>query len=189
MIEYFTVDRSQRLTPGIVLDKDANYDGRKFWPIEGVFTKADLSQLVEELYPGGLTEHGKRYLLDECLVIRTPNGPAPAVPNVPMMELLFELVRRLEFPYHISRFEAIFGWETIDEAETFRESFGERDSVICSVRCEDSAKLDMSLLYLGGSTIGSLLYARKYWRGESGNAPKWEILMRPPVEVVEVIAT
>jgi len=187
MHEYFTVDRRKQLTPRMVLNTDTNYDNRKFWPIMNICNKDDLSNLVNELYPNGLTEHGKRYLLDECLAIRTNNGPAPAVPNIPIMELVFELVRRIEFPNQISRFQAIFGWETIEEAIEFKKSHGINDSSICAVICKESAKLDMNLLYLGGSTIGSIFFARKYWSGKAGTDPRWEILMRPPVEIVRII--
>ncbi len=187
MQEYFTVDRGHKFNPGMVLDADALYDDQRFWSIEGMFTKQDLTKLVEELYPGGLTEHGKKYLLDECLIIKTPSGPAPAVPHIPMVELVFELVRRIEFPELISRYQAIFGWETIEAAEAFKESFGTDESTIYVVNCKESIKLDMSLLYLGGSTIGSIWYARKYWCGEPGKTPNWEVLMKPPVTVIKII--
>lgn len=187
MNEYFTVDRNKSLTPGQILNIDTYIDNRKFWPIQNIVDKNDLANLVNELYPNGLTEHGKRYLLDECLVIPTSNGPAPSVPHMPMIELIFELVRRLEFPNQISRFQVIYGWDSVEDAKKFKLLHGTNDSSIYAVTCEESVRLDMNLLYLGGSSIGSIFFARKYWRGEAGNNPQWEILMKPPVEVVRII--
>lgn len=186
-MEYFTVDRKKALSQGMIIKTDTDYKERNFWPIKDAFTADDLAILVNELHPRGLTEHGKKYLLDECLVVPTPNGPAPVVPHTPMVELVFELVRRLEYPDHVSRFEAVFGWQTVEEAASFKASFGSDDSALCVVNCSEAFRHDMSLLYLGGSTIGSIFYARKYWRGDSGNSPRWEILMRPPVQVVRVL--
>ncbi|MDD1693087.1 MAG: hypothetical protein LUQ71_00025 [Methanoregula sp.] len=159
MPEFFTVDRNNRLTEGIILNTDSNYINRKFWPIGDIISQSDLSQLVNEIYPEGLTEHGKNYLLDECLVIPTPNGPAPIVPHIPMIELVFELVRRIEFPDQISRYQAIFGWGTLEEAKKFNERDVKNNSPIYVVSCERSTKLDMNLLFLGGSSIGSILFA------------------------------
>src|SRR5208337_850130 len=106
MSEFFHVDISKQLTLGKVIKNDTIYDNRNYTLIENFFDKNDLLHLINELYPDGLSEHGKTYFLDSRLAIPGPNGPKQYVPNMPMIELIFELVRRLEFPYQISRFQA-----------------------------------------------------------------------------------
>ena len=45
----------------------------------------------------------------------------------------------------------------------------------------------MNLLKQGGSIIGIEIQAEKYWKGESTENPKWEILMEYPVKIIEKI--
>ena len=181
--KYYIVDRFTSLACGNVISKDKDYSTCHFFPIQGHFKQAELENLVEELFTDGLTNHGKRYFLDECLVIKTDQGPAKAVPNTPAVELIVELVRRLEFPEALSRFEAVFAWKSIGEAQDFRNDYGQ--GKILLVEGEAAGKYDMNQLYLGGTTVGSWLFARRYWSGVSGPTPRWEILLKPPVKVLE----
>jgi hypothetical protein len=183
---YFTVDRANGLQPGADLVADSDFAACRFFPIQDVFTRDDLESLARELFPGGLTKHGKRYLLDECLVIRTPQGPAPQVPHIPMIELASELVRRLSFPQLPSRLQALFAWASYDEALAFqRESGG--SGTIYEVEADKYFRGDMRLLYLGGSGIGAWHYAMKYWRGEASPTPRWEYLLVPSVRVLRAV--
>ena len=95
--------------------------------------------------------------------------------------------RRLEFPSQLSRFEAVFGWSTIEEAKLFRRNYSNGKGAIVRVKCNDFNKKDMNLLFLGKSVVESLLFARKYWRGSQGVNPNWEVLLKTPVEVIEVM--
>ena len=183
MATYYIVDRSTSLAPGDVIGKDKEYSACRFFPVQGHFKREDLENLAEELFTDGLTYHGKKYFLDECLVIKTDQGPASAVPNVPAVELIVELVRRLEFPEALSRFEAVFAWKSIKQAQEFCNDYGQ--GKILLVEGEKVGKYDMNQLYLGGTTVGSWLFARRYWSGVAGPTPRWETLMKPPVKVLE----
>jgi len=182
MLRYYTVDRSDSLQPGSQVIADFNFHSCRFFPVQDHFTRQDLERLVQELFPEGLTQHGKRYLLDECLVIPTPHGPAPQVPNIPMVELICELVRRLSFPNLPSRLQALYAWASPDEALAFQREFG--GGTIYEVEGDQYFRGDMNLLYLGGSGIGAWQFAMKYWSGDASPAPRWEYLLVPPVRVV-----
>lgn len=183
MSSFYTVDRYGRLDPGTEVGCDLDFRGARFFPIQDHFTRQELEALTQQLFPRGLTSHGKKYLLNECLVISTPQGPAPCVPHIPMIELVFELVRRLHFPEKPSRMMALFAWATHQEAAEFEMEHG--GGSIYEVEAEKYFRGDMKLLFLGGSGIGAVLFAMKYWRGESSPVPRWEYLLVPPVRVVE----
>ena len=182
MARYFTVDRSGGLQPGAEVRCDADFASYRFFPVQDHFTRGDLERLIHDLFPDGLTRHGKRYLLDECLVIRTPQGPAPQVPHIPIIELVCELVRRLSFPERPSRLQALFAWATRDEALLFQQESG--GGTIYEVEADSYFRSDMKLLYLGGSVIGAMLFAMKYWRAEASPVPRWEYLLVPPIRVI-----
>lgn len=182
MPRYYTVDRSAGLQPGTQVLADADFKGCRFFPVQDHFTREDLERLVLELFPGGLTRHGKRYLLDECLVIATPQGPAPQVPHIPMIELACELVRRISFPELPSRLQALFAWQSRDEALAFQRESG--SGTIYEVEADKFFRGDMKLLYLGGSGIGAWHFAMKYWTAEASPTPRWEYLLVPPIRVI-----
>ncbi len=183
--EFFTLDRRASLKPGQVLVPNLDFAGRRFYPLSGHYDRADLETFARSLFPGGLSEHGKNYLLDELIVVSGPHGPEPLVPNTPAVELVAELVRRMSFPERPSRMACVFAWSTLGEARRFRASHGSPGSAIYRVSCEVSSRHDMTLLYLGGTILGSWLFATRYWPGEAGPTPFWEELLVPPVEVLD----
>lgn len=189
MADFFTLDRAGSLAVGQVLDVDLDLSGRRAYPVEDVYTRADLEDFARGLYNGGLSEHGKRYLLEEFIVTYDASGkPTLYVPNTPVVELVTELVRRQSFPELPSRFACWFGWRTAQEARRFGTRYpipGAGAPRVFRVRCERSSRHDMGLLMLGGSTLGAWLFASRYWSGGSGPNPVWEDLLVPPVEVLE----
>ena len=187
MPRYYTVDRSGSLSPDDEVNCNTDFTACRFFPIRDHFNRADLENITQQLFPAGLTNHGKKYLLDECLVIPTQQGPAPYVPHIPMIELISELVRRTFFPEQPSRLSALFAWATFDEAVTFQQQYG--GGTIYEVEADTFLQADMNLLFLGGSGIGALLFAMKYWRGESSPTPRWEFLLVPPIRVVGVASS
>lgn len=196
MPEFFTVDRTNSLAPGMVLEADHNFGGLRFFHIENSYTSQDLTEFARDLFPAGLMEHGKRYLLDERITTSTPDGPLPYVPNGPAIELAVELVRRASFPERPSRFSCAFGWSTPEEAHIFRGSYtaaggsAEEGGItpIYAVSCARTFRADMRQLLTGGTILGAWLYATRYWRGEATANPLWEELLIPPVKVPRKVA-
>jgi hypothetical protein len=188
MESFYTVDRNRKLQVGQQLDCDTNYAERKFYPVSPHYSKQDLQTLIQELYPQGISSHGKQYLLDQCLVVKKPNGtPASVCPVVPIMELVVELIRRVSFPTLPSRFTSIFGWDTKEDAISFRTSHCGNNGNICRLSAELGFRGDMTLLCLGGTILGSWLYATRYWRGLRSPFPRVECLLLAPAVVEEIV--
>lgn len=184
---FYTVDRSKRLKVGQTLCPDTDYTGRKFFPVVPHHTNEDLEAYVRDLFPAGLSIHGKQYLLDQCLVVNDPVGkPLSVCPVMPVMELVSELVRRTSFPGLPSRFTSVFAWDTKEEAATFRASHCGGAGSICRVSGKVGFRGDMNLLLLGGTILGSWLYATKYWSSARTATPRVECLLLSPVTVDEV---
>jgi len=187
-MDFFHVDRQKQLKIGTLCNLDDVYSNMRILLPNTLYSKDDVIHTIENLFPDGLSKHGRQYLLEQDLIISDQIGnPMPLAPHMPMIELIFELVRRSEFPDQMSRFQSMFGCESIEDARKFKEKFCGNQGQICLVECKEYSRLDMSLLLLGKTSIGSVFYARKYWSGEAGNTPEWEILMKPPIEVIRII--
>lgn len=188
-MSYFTVDRGSQLQVGQRLDCDEDYHGRRFYPIKPHYSKKDLEAFTHELFPEGLSRHGKYYLLDECLVTFDASGAKnPGCPPAPVIELVVELVRRLSFPAYPSRFTSIFAWETESEAIAFRSKHGANTGMICRISGQVGFRGDMNFIRLGRTILGSWHYAMKYWSGERSPSPEMECLLVGPVVVEEIVA-
>ena len=169
MGRYFTVDRRRTLEQSQMINLRRYSDVRP----------PELQDQVDSLFPGGVTSHGEYYIL---------RGETPAMGVNPIIELLFEYVRRSHFPFRPSRFQSIFAFENIDQAVSFRNEYGTTDSLIWEVESDAAFKPDMRLLTLQSSLLTLSYNAHRYWRGESsGNDPLWEYLMVPPVRVIRRI--
>jgi hypothetical protein len=166
MARYFTLDRAKTLKAGQRIDL-VRY---------GDVTPPELQTHVNSLFPQGVTSHGERYLL-------RAETPANGVNSV--IELLFEYVRRSQFPKCPSRFQSIFACKTIEEAEAFKNQHGTPDSLIWEVEASKGFRVDMKFLTLQGSLLILSYNAARYWEGLPSDAnPFWEFLLTPPVKVV-----
>ena len=119
-----------------------------------------------------------------CLVGNTPaNGVNEFI------DLLFEYVRRSDFPSCPSRFQSIFASENVNQAIRFGNKFGKSGSfLIWEVESDVAFKADMRLLDLPKSLLVLSYNAFRYWSGIPGeNMPIWEYLMVPPVRVIRKV--
>jgi len=177
---FFTVDRKRTLNVGETYIPQFNTAGGTFCPVEGLFTQDDMRQALFALSPS-LSEHGKYYLLSPNLIVAN----APALTTLsPTIELVFELIRCMEFQHIPSRFSCMYGWSTIEDARKF---MGNQTGEIFEVECNNYFRADMNLLKLGASPLAAIMFARKYWQGASSVAPAWEILLSPPVKVISKV--
>ncbi len=103
------------------------------------------------------------------------------------IESTFELVRLWRFPDKPSRFISFYGCETFEEAQTFKQNYRGGNGFIFKVSAESYFKADMSLLMTGASVITNYFFEEKYWKGESGKNPFWEVLMRGPVTILSKV--
>ena len=75
----------------------------------------------------------------------------------------------------------------MEDAKDFRSADREGDQQIVEVECSEYSVKDMDLVT--PSYFGQIFsMGRKYWNGEPGSdTPSWEVLMEPPVEVVDFV--
>lgn len=186
-MKFYTVDHTRQLIVGQEILCDQDFSGRRFYPVQDHYTQTDLERFADSLFPDGLSRHGKQYLLDELIVIKSQSGtPLSVCPVMPVIELVSELVRRANFPGRPSRFTSIFAWETKEEALAFRESHRGGQGTICRVSAGSYFRGDMNLLFLGGTILGSWLYATRYWSGETSPTPRMECLLTDGVFVEDI---
>jgi hypothetical protein len=150
-----------------------------------------LQHHLDALLPEGVTQHGDQYIVS--------NSAAQTVnPNI---ELLYEYVRRAEFPSAPSRFQSAFAFEALQDAKGFRDApvWGSPGARIFEVETQTKpVQADMQCLTLEGSILMASHFAHRYWRGDSNDlhafpgasplAPVWELLLTPPVRVLQQVA-
>jgi len=127
-------------------------------------------------FPGGLSSHGQQYVASAAF-----DGNVAS-------EWFFELVRRAEFSERTSRFQAVFALPTLADARAFRHSIvGNLTTPIVRVRGQAAHRANMQLIRWTAPAITTLARAQEYWRGDPGLAipPVWELLLVPPVVVLE----
>jgi hypothetical protein len=105
--------------------------------------------------------------------------------NNSRIEILYELVRRSEFPKVKSRFQtAIFATKTVDDAKAFANNFGTNENnrwnnpnaIIWKIETDDFDRRDMNLLRTG-SALAMIGKAREYWSNTASENPFWEFLV------------
>ncbi len=180
MTEAFLVDRAQALSEGATLDLTKHTD----------MDPPTLQGHVDGLFPDGVTRHGDFYFLGS-------HSQSQAIePNI---ELIYEYVRRACFPEVPSRFQSVFACATLDEAKRFRDSpdWSGTGAPIWKVATPHAGhRVDMTLLTHGLSILMLSYRAHRYWSGAPNNMhefgvprvePFWELLLRPPVTVIEQV--
>ncbi|RLC64268.1 MAG: DUF2441 domain-containing protein [Chloroflexi bacterium] len=168
MTKFYTVDRCGTLRAGLAIELVRYTD----------IKPPELQIHVDEMFPGGVSSHGERYFL------KAQQSPKLASPST---EILFEYVRRALYPHRPSRFQSVFAFESKDQAIIFSQKFGSGDEPIWEVEAKESFRGDMNLLTTGPSILVWSYFANKYWKGEPGTDPFWEVLLVPPVHVIHKI--
>lgn len=106
-------------------------------------------------------------------------------PQVAHYERYLELIRRLEFPEKQSRYQSFFAFDNLQAAKEFLPS-GREKAQIFRVQAANAEKKDQNLIEVG--TLAQVFSkGRRYWRGDKSENPDWEVLLEPPVEVVEKV--
>lgn len=169
---FYHVDRGADFEAGRTIDLE---------PPEG--DESAAVEPVEALFPGGLSKHG-RYYCTQDLYAETDHGLWDV-----SCELLFELVRGRRFPDRPSRFQSVYGFEAMRDVERFVDDHVEPPYTVWRVSGERSFTADMKLLDVETLAHGAR-QADAYWRGRSyHDRPHWEVLLEPPVDVLERVET
>lgn len=168
MEKFFAVDRACTFKEGMVLELVRHTD----------VDPAVLQLHVDSLFPDGLSVHGERYLL---------NNNSRGTIASPMIELLFENVRRAHFPDSPSRFQSVFACCSVEEASQFRAAYGNREAPIWEIYSDSQyCKGNMRLLDSNQTTLVCSYLAHEYWSGNQGPvelAGLTEVVLKLPVSV------
>ena len=180
---FYSVDRSGLYQTGGTLDlwQQDPVLGRPFWRLPDWFEADDLRAHVAELFPDGLSLHGWQFMVERHDFIRPTNSDALFVNHNMVVELVFEYVRRAVFPSRCSRFQSFFAWESLEMAKAFRKE----GQALYRVESSSIFRADQSWLTLGVQNAIASLSAHRYWSGASSGTPRWEILLAPPVRIME----
>ena len=167
-MDLFTVDRSGLLSEGHVCVL-IEYDD---------IAPPEINALVRELYPRGVSFHGEAYLLR--------NGIATNITDA-NTEMIFEWVRRADFPDRPSRYQSLYAVDNLDAAHTFMNMFGTGDSPVFRLASESAFRADMRLLNANSSALVKSYFASLYWQGLPfpQDEPQWEWLVPCPVVIGE----
>jgi hypothetical protein len=167
---FYTVDRYRTLSAGMVLTLTRHTD----------IDPPELQDHVDRLFPDGVSQHGDFYFL---------NSNQRGVVASPNLELLWEYVRRSQFPDRPSRYQATFGCATLAEALSFRATYGTSADPIWEVDADVSFRADMALLTQNQTVLVMSLLAELYWSGQThpNLTPIWEYLLVPPVTVIRQV--
>jgi len=149
---FYTLDRQGTLSSGITINLIRYQD----------INPAELQLHVDNMFPDGVSSFGERYFLK--------NSSDPRLTE-PAIELIFEYVRRANFPERPSRFQSVFVFELLNQVIEFRNKFGSGQGIIWEVKSEKYFKADMNILTLGSSILVCSFFADKYWAGEPGENP------------------
>jgi hypothetical protein len=145
----------------------------------------DRARCYVNMFPDGVTYHGWNYLLNT-------DRPAPHQDLLGMIEVLAEQIRRADHPHRISRFQAVFGFRTIQDAERFISLYPvtlpngvqRKQGDIWEVEGEVEFESDMQRLSLGNCWLDALININAYWQGVHSSSPLREVLLKPPVRVI-----
>ena len=177
MRTYFTVDRRGSLEVGeevrLVVHSDID--------------PPCLQAYIDTQFPEGVSSHGTRYFVE---------SGASATAVEPNVEVIWEAVRRQVNPIAPSRAQALFGWETTEDARWFRSRFGQGSAGIWQVEAAEGFRADPRWLTLRGSALTTWHAACSYWLGKAvdgywpflvGDGQRWEVLMPLPVQAVRSV--
>ena len=151
-----------------------------------LFTQPSLAITIEALVVRGFgtqTPAGFTISPDGAKVLRDGKDR--------LLEMIVELVRRLEFPDKPSRYTSVFAYATVDAAIDFRDNRAPADTPVWRVRADGPTHLaDARHVNLEPMPLAIIDRALRYWRGEfEPNPDPWqrECLLTPPVEVIEQV--
>lgn len=145
--------------------------------------------LTNIMFQDGLSHHGLHYV-DESIQNLYGNQPSFYV-----LEYELELIRRAYFPQFPSRFQSFFAIDDIKKIQEWTDIFGDI-SDIWKIEFDETNYIirDSNLLYVpfqdrnGCQTFcqnNAFYYGYNYWKGSISDNPRLEILVKPPIRVIE----
>jgi hypothetical protein len=181
-MNFYHVDRAGSLQEGMVLNlaksiTSTNENCREIKIVPGKYSELECNKLIAHLFPSGLTVHGWRYLLQPIPVVQSQNFPS-LWDHSNSVELLFETIRREQFPDSQSRFQSVFAWQSIEDARKFSQGAN-----IYEIHADAHSIHDQTFLSMGTQGISAMIQGVKYWNRDMSESSVKEVLLAPPVTV------
>lgn len=166
MAKLYVVDRYNRYQENQIISLKKFYD----------ITPIELSNLVTELFPDGVSDQGNYYFLSNV----------PYIDQTINIDWSFEFYRLAKYPTKPSRWQSLYAWQSLNEAIAFRSSNGSPENPIYELdvdlsRCHIA---DMRLLDNSSSALVHTYRVKLYWQGQTMPAhivpdwpTNWEVLV------------
>lgn len=150
---------------------------------------SDNSFFTNFMFPDGLSYHGLHYTNETLQNI----GGNQA--SFYILEYELELIRRSYFPNLPSRYQSFFAIKTVDEISKWNDIF-DTSYVIWKIEFEEANYIirDSNMLYSAlkiennistFSAQNSFLFGYNYWKGHITSNPRFEMLIKPPIKIIE----
>lgn len=131
------------------------------------------------MFPEGVSHWGRWQLFEP---MRTDQTLMKA-----HFELLAEHIRRAYYPERLSRMQALFAYETIEDAQLLIAELNVPSCDVWEVEGEVGHRGDKFHLHYCSPAIHTLAMLHRYWEGAASPSPVWEVLLRLPVRVVRKV--
>ncbi len=188
IMKYYTADRTKLIKKGDIFDlytKPRNLPSAITAIDERFCKKAELKSYLSEFFPSGISYHGMQYLLDNNNLISSGYAE-PLITLSPAIEIIYETIRRSEFPDKPSRMTCAYACLTIQDAQNY---FNDASLPIFEISTNKKYFIaDSSLLKIGSNHLSTLVMARKYWSGSTSEDPQLEVLIECPAVIGERVA-
>ena len=128
------------------------------------------------IFPDGLSFWGRMVLLNIV-----------ADPFMLQREYRCEELRQQCFPHRPSRLQSFFCCESLEDARKYRHGFDRPEALIWEVEHETGGfRADMILMRrCSEASLDANIMA--YWQGKTTDDPLWEVLLIPPVQIIECV--
>lgn len=178
---YFHTDRTDRLRPGDVIQREP-YPDESLLAVFSPFWDAEFLRHLTGMAAEGLGLHGHRYLIG--IRDRVHFGSMA-------IEIYYEYIRWKHYPQRPSRLQSFFAWRAYEDALSFAREAGR--GRIYEVQCDTPPFMgDMNALKLSLDPAEQEAHARRYWEGKTAKSaadykPAWECVLYLPVGVVREV--
>lgn len=178
----YHIDRNNLLSEGLVLTPEIN--PFPDWP--------ECVSLCNDFFPNGVSKHGAHFL-------QTFSSNNFEMINSSIIDIIFELVRRCEFPSMPSRYESLFALKSPNEITLWPELLTSGLNIYqIEIPDDGFVELDANNLHGGIAPGGDYHFlfsptmmindAKKYWSGHLTESPRMECLIPLPVTVGKKIS-
>jgi len=181
----------------------------KLYPKESLLSD-ELAESFFECFNNGISKHcqnyfnNQSYYVDEIILINNKKMidinsfiRSKSQSDMRCIELIFEMVRRLEFSSFPSRLTSLFAVEDLSDFDEWPELLKDSNYRIFEINVPDNTprfdannlrggdifSFDGSSAFIGRLPQIEYDFAYKYWSGQQTKNPRWEYLIKLPMVI------